>query len=326
MTEIDPRIAITEIDLLGYADGLLDADPMRKRAVEAFLRAHPAEAERVAAYIEQNREIQRLYGPIINEPLPERLQAILHRERGDGAGRIHWLRAAASVAILLATGGGGWLMGFEQRQTPSLAESFVEQALAIHPQMRKPESAMPRIDTVSAGVSAGGILERPPEAAALELDPPDLSALGYAFQNRRIVGSGSGSKQMSQLTYERADGRRLSLFLGSRWRPADRKVVFSHDAGVTMAHWLDGPVIYGVVAEGGEPELAAVADTIKAAARQARRGTPRIAIQSGAHTIPLDDAGLSDDVVQPSLMTPGLTPEPAVAVPRQRIGPIRATR
>ncbi|MGH6618832.1 MAG: hypothetical protein ACREF6_04765 [Alphaproteobacteria bacterium] len=316
MTEIDPRIAITEIDLLGYADGLLDADPMRKRAVEAFLRAHPAEAERVTAYIEQNREIQRLYGPIINEPLPERLQAILHRERGDGAGRGHWLRAAASVAILLAAGAGGWLMGLEQRQTPSLAESFVEQALAIHPQMRQAEPAMPRIDTVSAG----GILERPPEAAALELDPPDLSALGYAFQNRRIVGS--GSKQMSQLTYERADGRRLSLFLGGRWRPADRKVVFSHDAGVTMAHWLDGPVIYGVAAEGGEPELAAVADTIKAAARQARRGAPRIAIQGGVHTIPLDDAGLSDEVAQPRLVTP----EPAVAVPRERIGPIRATR
>ncbi|MPY74648.1 MAG: hypothetical protein GEU87_10335 [Alphaproteobacteria bacterium] len=319
MTEIDPRIAITEIDLLGYADGLLDADPVRKRAVEAFLRAHPAEAERVAAYIEQNREIQRLYGPIINEPLPERLQAILHRERGDGAGRGHWLRAAASVAILLAAGAGGWLMGFEQRQTPSVAESFVEQALANHPQMRQAEPAMPHIDRVSAG----GILERPPEAA-LELDPPDLSALGYTFQNRRIVGS--GSKQMAQMTYERTDGRRLSLFLGSRWRPADRKMVFSHDAGVTMAHWLDGPVIYGVVAEGGEPELAAVADTIKAAARQARRGAPRIAIQGGAHTIPLDDTALSDDVVQPRLVTPELTPEPAVAVPRKRIGPIRATR
>lgn len=314
----DPHIPITEIDLLGYADGLLDADPMRKQAVDAFLRDHPADAERVAAYIEQNREIQRLYGPIINEPLPERLQAILHGERGNGGGGIRWARAAASVAILLAAAAGGWLVGFEQRQAPTRAESFVEQALAIYPQSRQTEA---RIDAVSAS----GVLDRPPEAAALESDPPDLSALGYTFQHRRTVGS--GGKQMAQITYARTDGRRLSLFLGDRRQPSDRKVVFSHDAGVTMAHWLDGPLIYGVVAEGGESELAAVAETIKATARQARRGAPRIAIQDGAQrggarTMPLDDAGFSDDAAQPRLVAP----EPAVAVPRERIGPIRATR
>jgi anti-sigma factor RsiW len=299
---------IMEIDLLAYADGFLDADPARKRAVEAFLRAHPAEAERVNAYIEQNREIRRLYGPVIAEPLPDRLMDVLHGQRGHAGGQ--WLRAAASVAVLMAAAAGGWLVGFEQhqQQPPSPSQSFVEQALAIHPQTRQTERPA-RIDLASAGA-----LNRLPEAAALEGDPPDLSSLGYTLQDRRIVDS--GGKQMVQMTYVRSDGRRLSLFLGSRAQPNDRKVVFSDSGDVTVAHWLDGPMIYGVVAKGDESELEAVAETIQAAAKHPRRGAASARI-----TPTVEDAGL-DEASPPRLVTP----EPAVAAPRERIGPIRATR
>jgi anti-sigma factor RsiW len=315
MTANESRDPIMEIDLLAYADGFLDSDPARKRAVEAFLRDHPAEAERVHAYIEQNREIRILYGPVIAEPLPDRLVEVLHRQRSYGSGR--WVRAAASVAVLAAAAAGGWIVGFEQHPV-SPAESFVEQVLAIHPQMRQAERTTPRIDLASAG----GALHRLPEGVALEADPPDLSSLGYTFRDRRVVGS--GGKQMVQMTYVRSDGRRLSLFLGNRTQQKDRKIVFSENGDVTMAHWLDGPTIYGVVAKGGERELEAVAETIQAATRHARRGaaTARIAAQGGANAVPIDDTVVGEEISAPRLVTP----EPAVAAPRERIGPIRATR
>lgn len=314
MTAKEIRDAITEIDLLGYADGFLDADPERKRAVEAFLREHPTEAERVNAYIEQNREIRRLYGPVIAEPLPERILEVLHRRRSYGGGG-RWLRAAASVGVLVAAAAGGWVIGFEQHP-PSVVDSFVEQALAVHPQARQEQQRLaPRIDLASAGGAVG----RLPEPAAIDADPPDLSRLGYTLQDRRVVGS--GEDEMVQMTYRHADGRQLSLFLKSRAQPDDRKIVFSDSGDVTMAHWLDGPLIYGVVAEGGEPEVEAVAETIQATARQTRRSgsAARIAVQGDVPTAP-EATGIADEVSAQRLGTP----EPAVATPR--LAPIRAPR
>ncbi len=307
MTGKEAKDAIMEIDLLAYADGFLDGDPTRKRAVEAFLEKHPAEAERVDAYIEQNKEIRRLYGPVIAEPLPDRLMDVLHRQREHGSGQ--WLRAAASIAVLMTAAAGGWIVGFEQQQAPSPSQTFVEQVLAIHPQTRQIERPV-RIDLASTGP-----LNRLPDATAIDADPPDLSALGYILHDRRIVG-GSG-KQMVQMTYVRNDGRRLSLFLGSRTQPSDRKVVFSDSGDVTMAHWLDGPMIYGVVTKGDESELEAVAETIQAATKHPRRGAAAARIVP-----PIDDGSFGDEASTPRLVTP----EPAVAAPRERIGPIRATR
>jgi anti-sigma factor RsiW len=117
MTASEPRVAITEIDLHAYADGLLDGDPRRKRAVAAFLCAHPDAAQRVESYAAQNREIQRLYAPVLDEPLPARLRAALHRRTGIAQGP--WLRIAASVAVLMAAAAGGWLLGVEQGRAPA---------------------------------------------------------------------------------------------------------------------------------------------------------------------------------------------------------------
>jgi hypothetical protein len=149
-----------------------------------------------------------------------------------------------------------------------------------------------------------------------------MSSRGARVRCGALVGS--GGKQMVQMTYVRSDGRRLSLFLGNRTQQKDRKIVFSENGDVTMAHWLDGPTIYGVVAKGGERELEAVAETIQAATRHARRGaaTARIAAQGGANAVPIDDTVVGEEISAPRLVTP----EPAVAAPRERIGPIRATR
>jgi anti-sigma factor RsiW len=117
MTASEPRFAITEIDLHAYADGLLDDDPRRKRAVAAFLRGHPDAAERVESYAAQNSEIQRLYAPVLDEPVPARLQAALHRRTGIAQGP--WLRVAASVAVIMAAAASGWLLGIEQGRAPT---------------------------------------------------------------------------------------------------------------------------------------------------------------------------------------------------------------
>lgn len=312
MTASEPRIAITEIDLHAYADGLLDGDPRRKRAVADYLRGHADAAQRVESYAAQNREIQRLYAPVLDEPMPARLHAALHRRTGIAQGP--WLRIAASVAVLMAAAAGGWLLGIEQGRTPSPTRAFVEQARANHPPAQHEASMRTRVDAVHAA----GALERTNGVAALEFDPPDLSALGYTLKDRRIVGP--SGEPMMQMSYARGDGRQLSLFLRNRWQSDDRKVTFSGGGDAAVAHWLDGPLVYGVVATGGEAELTAVAEAIQAAGGQTRRTAPRIAIHGNAPTLPL--AGADDEAPAARVVAP----EPAVVTPTDPLGPVRVTR
>mgnify|MGYP000069405132 CR=1 FL=1 len=81
---------MTEDELQAYVDDVLL--PERRAAVEAHLARHPADAERVAAYRAQKQALKALFQPVLDEPLPERLQAL-------------------SVQPLRTPGGGGWTGG-----------------------------------------------------------------------------------------------------------------------------------------------------------------------------------------------------------------------
>jgi anti-sigma factor RsiW len=138
--ENTPPVAVTEIDLLAYADGLLD-DPRRLAAVVAFLDGNPAEAERIDAYIEQNREMRRLYDPVFHEPLPEHFLALLE-SRDDARPARPWLRTAAGIAALLAAAAAGWLLGQEQSAEP-VATVIEQSAAPVARQLRvAPEPAV----------------------------------------------------------------------------------------------------------------------------------------------------------------------------------------
>jgi anti-sigma factor RsiW len=154
--ENTPPVAISEIDLLAYADGLLD-DPRRLEAVLAFLDANPAEAERIDAYIEQNREMRRLYDPVFHEPLPEHLLAILERG-GDHHPARHWLRTAAGAAALLAAAAAGWLLGQERVEAPVatvIEQSAAPTAPAARPLRVAPE---PAVAAPSEAIGAGRLM------------------------------------------------------------------------------------------------------------------------------------------------------------------------
>ena len=62
---------LTEADLQAYTDGQLD--PLRLAEVEAWLAVHPNDAERVAAYRQQNAALHALFDPVLNEAIPQRL-------------------------------------------------------------------------------------------------------------------------------------------------------------------------------------------------------------------------------------------------------------
>jgi anti-sigma factor RsiW len=149
--ENTPPVAVTEIDLLAYADGLLD-DPRRLAAVLAFLDDNPAEAERIDAYIEQNREMRRLYDPVFHEPLPQHLLALLARGDDHHPTR-RWLRTAAGVAALLAAAAAGWLLGQEQSVEP--VATVIEQPAAT---AARPLRVAPAVAAPAEAIGAGRLV------------------------------------------------------------------------------------------------------------------------------------------------------------------------
>jgi len=66
---------VSEIELQGYLDGELS--PQRVSAVEAYLEHDEAAAERLVHYGIQGDLIRRLYGPLINRPIPPAMIADL---------------------------------------------------------------------------------------------------------------------------------------------------------------------------------------------------------------------------------------------------------
>lgn len=101
--------------LSAFLDGELPAD--RRAQVARALAASPAVAERLAALAALHADLRTLFDPVLTEPVPERLRALLDAGPGAAAPAVvpfrrrlvaAWQPAAlaASLALLLGVGAG----------------------------------------------------------------------------------------------------------------------------------------------------------------------------------------------------------------------------
>src|SRR6185503_15270049 len=91
---------ITEAELHAYVDGARSV--ARAAEIEAYLSGHPEDAARVSAYREQLAALRREFNPVLDEPLPRRLQM------PRGSWRRLLPRYAAVVAWITLGGVIGW--------------------------------------------------------------------------------------------------------------------------------------------------------------------------------------------------------------------------
>src|SRR5581483_801894 len=100
----DPKIPVTEDELHAFVDNELPAE--RRGDVEAWLAAHPDDAERVQSWRAMADALQARYGSVVNEPVPKRLELerLVRPPRRWIAGAV-----AASLLAFVAGGGTGWL-------------------------------------------------------------------------------------------------------------------------------------------------------------------------------------------------------------------------
>lgn len=263
-----PREPVTELDLMAYADGLLEGDPGRQAIVEAYLEGRPHAAAFVEEIRAQNADIRERYGPLLGEPVPEKLTAALDR-RGRDTARI--VARAAVLAVLLGTSAAlGWYVGSEDDRDDLAVQGFVEHAARDH-----------RVSAASGLGEMTGMQEvaAPPLALlsqriALEIVAPDLGELGYTLTDKRRVGPPNDTTV--RLTYQHESGSHVSLFLRPRWAERTTTVKRVEEAGVIVRHWLDGPIEVALATGEETPNAERLVSAIHEAIEGARlRETPR---------------------------------------------------
>lgn len=246
------RAPVTESDLLSYVDNTLH--PGRAAEVEVWLEANPLEAERVRLWRGQVEGLRRLFDPVLDEPVPERLRLAAIK----ASLRPRWLQAAARIAamlllVLAGAAGGWWLRGGVPPESVSavaaeaLSAHVVYAAEVRHPVEVRAEERTHLVAWLSKRLGA-------------ELKVPDLSAAGFSLVGGRLLPASSGPA--AQFMYENADGRRVTLYLRRNLDGTATAFRFAAQGGVEAFYWMDGPLSYALAGDVDRERLMEMAKAV----------------------------------------------------------------
>ena len=252
--------SVSELDLLAYADGLLDHDPGRKARVEAYLRSAPEAAERVDAYRAQTRALREAYGGRAMEPVPDYLHDVLRPRAAGRAVRMTGWRAAAMVAVSVAAGAAGWYLGQVSGPASQLAGERLPSVL--REAVSHEHEGFRTMPATVGDAAHDGLLSWKVNGVAVSLAAPDLSSMGYEL-SRRWRLSHAGTEEVIALIYAGADGAELRLLIAPVASGAAQVVSVSEQGGARLAHWSQGPLTMAVQAENGNRDLAALARDVR---------------------------------------------------------------
>jgi anti-sigma factor RsiW len=199
------------------------------------------------AWRAQRDALRRLHSEVLDEPVPASLLTAAEMVAARQDQHARWIRWSGIAAGLLVAFGAGWLGSAEwtsQRQAllakaPPTRE-FVRAAAVAHvvytPEKRHPvEVAAAEQEHLVQWLSKR--LDKP-------LKVPDLSAQGYALVGGRLLPGSPGAR--AQFMFERGDGERLTLYIGSLGaaasqpsQPGETAFRYSAEGPVSSFYWVD---------------------------------------------------------------------------------------
>lgn len=250
---------ITDLDLMAFADGQLDA--ARRATVEAHLATAPEDAAMVEAIMAQNEALRRTLLPIAREPVPERLKAVLERERRPVLRPL--AESAAVLALVAASGLAGWWLGQGRTDVAAAPPAFLAGLTGSVASAPIGETA-----TVAETMVADEVIETAPawfsDRVTLELAAPSLGDSFSRPELQRLVEIEGRPTVRFELAGP--EGRQLALYLQTRqpMAPAAPRLVEPDAAAHTAptAYWQDGPLVWALTGEAEGAELVALAERI----------------------------------------------------------------
>ncbi len=250
-----PKHAISEHDLHAYVDEALA--PAERAAVDAHLAQHPDDAQRVAAWRQQNAALRALFDPVLDEPHALRLPGARDRNAASTARR-GWPAWALAATLVLGAGigaaGHAWLV--PARGPMPIARQAALAHAAYVPEVRHPvEVTAQEEQHLVAWLS---------KRLAAPLKAPDLTPAGYRLLGGRLLPTGGelGDAPVALLMYENAQGRRLSLLVRRAADSGDTAFRYTRQGASEVFYWIDGPFGYALVGEVPREELGALAQRV----------------------------------------------------------------
>jgi anti-sigma factor RsiW len=247
---------IDEDELQAFVDGRLPEG--RSTAVLAHLDRHPAETRRLGQYARHKDELRRALAAADlpgGDPTTAALQRTLalRLTRPDYLG---WLRRAASVVLLLATGWSahGLYEGWQDGRLPPL----VAEAAQAH-EVFGSDSQHPVELTAGSQHEMAGWFSR---QLGAPIEIPSLRAIGLRLVGGRLLPG--DETPVAQLIYEDRAGRRLTLCLSAESSDAGMQVKLVEVDGLNAGYWHDGSVGYALVAQTPDLQLVAIASELGA--------------------------------------------------------------
>jgi anti-sigma factor RsiW len=238
---------MTEAELHAYVDGQLD--DARRAAVEAYLAANPAEAERVRAYARQNEQLHALFDSALDEPVPEALR------RPPALRAPSPLRYAALLAAAVTGGMLGWTLRGEEPLT--ITANLPQQAALAHlvyaPEIQHPVE-------VSAREEAH-LVSWLSKRLGAPVHAPQLTDAGYELVGGRLLPGTDGPA--AQFMYQDVRGNRLTLYVRTT-SDGNRETAFRYakEDKVGVFYWVDGPFGYALSGEIERAQLLHVAESV----------------------------------------------------------------
>lgn len=232
MSDETHRRPVGEDELQAWVD---ERVPEGQRAdVDAWLAAHPDEAERAAAYRAINEQLRAQYGAVLHEPVPERLAAMASR-----VPRWRGLALAAAWAVLgLSVGAiAGWELRALRVDAPAAkleAPLLARRAAIAHatysPEVRHPvEVGADQEQHLVAWLS---------KRLGAPLRTPKLDAEGMALVGGRLLPGETGP--VAQFMYQCARGRRVTLYVRTEAPDhAETAFRYARENGVRVFYWID---------------------------------------------------------------------------------------
>jgi anti-sigma factor RsiW len=233
---MEPELTPQE-DIQAFVDEQLDREAMS--AVAARVAEQPALAREVARLRADKRLLKQVYGPLADQPVPDRLRAPFRRQQARQRTRQFGAAAALAAGLALTVWFGPGLLGGDKVVKEALAArnggGVVTRQVAL-------DGAEP--DQRDAVISA---------ALSVPVKVPDLARSGFTLASVTLYG------QAAQLSYRDAAGKLFTIYLRHSLGP-DRFDL--HQQGNTeICVWQNAELAVAMVGEMTAKEMLKVASS-----------------------------------------------------------------
>jgi anti-sigma factor RsiW len=245
MTDRDSPVTVDELH--AYVDGMLPAD--RKRAVEAWLAAHPDDAARVTEWRALAEVVRDRYGDVAEEPVPARFDLTkLARPQ------MPWRAIAAATILAAAIGGAaGWVGRAASTPAPTAGEIITAEALSAH-KLFTAEVRHP----IEVRAAEQHLVPWLSKRVGTTLRVPDLKEYSLKLLGGRLLPGPIGPAAL--FMYESPNGERFTIYC-SKSKKLRMALRYQSGGDVAAMHWVESEIGYVVSGPDDRDRLAKIAQT-----------------------------------------------------------------